>query len=395
MSGGNFLTVALCAHYLPLNEQGKLTYVIACYMALLLFNVSAIFQGASVRAPAENNKEKYLFSLAGIQVIFALKGTAIVLGLLFLFGGKISWGLTFYEGFLTFIFLMLQQLADFDRRIAYVFHESSLSFLSSAAVYPLRICLIALIRPEEILIVLVILSITSVVPAIKTIRRGLEGLSFRDSFREMKEHLIFSRLLIVSAPLGWLWSYIPIFMLGLIYSTKEVAIVASIRSLTNVANILMEQIDTVAAAKLGRTLYEEGKEGLDLITRQLLTLGITVWLVGLILIYVYGKKIVFLVLGDKYSEHYLILMISWLAYGIHFVARVLGLKQRIFRNMMVEFIGNGSGVLVMLALSYAVIISGGVYGAAWMYVICAFSILLSQLLMIKRISTAGNGFLRL
>ena len=73
VSGGNFLTVALCAHYLPLNEQGKLTYVIACYMALLLFNVSAIFQGASVRAPAENNKEKYLFSLAGIQVIFALE----------------------------------------------------------------------------------------------------------------------------------------------------------------------------------------------------------------------------------------------------------------------------------------------------------------------------------
>lgn len=62
---------------------------------------------------------------------------------------------------------------------------------------------------------------------------------------------------------------------------------------------------------------------------------------------------------------------------------------------MVEFIGNGSGVIAMLALSYVFIISGGVYGAAWMYVVCALSILLSQFFMIKRISKTGNDFLRL
>jgi hypothetical protein len=40
VSGGNFLTIAICAHALPLAEQGKFTYIFASYIAVLLLNIA-------------------------------------------------------------------------------------------------------------------------------------------------------------------------------------------------------------------------------------------------------------------------------------------------------------------------------------------------------------------
>ena len=70
VSGGNFLTIAICAHELPLSEQGKFTYVFASYMALLLLNAAGIFQGAAVRAPAQE-RDSYQISLARLQLLQA------------------------------------------------------------------------------------------------------------------------------------------------------------------------------------------------------------------------------------------------------------------------------------------------------------------------------------
>jgi hypothetical protein len=40
VSGGNFLTIAICAHALPLAEQGKFTYIVASYIVVLLLNIA-------------------------------------------------------------------------------------------------------------------------------------------------------------------------------------------------------------------------------------------------------------------------------------------------------------------------------------------------------------------
>jgi hypothetical protein len=40
VSGGNFLTIAICAHALPFAEQGKFTYIFASYIAVLWLNIT-------------------------------------------------------------------------------------------------------------------------------------------------------------------------------------------------------------------------------------------------------------------------------------------------------------------------------------------------------------------
>lgn len=383
MSGGNFLTIAICARFLPLEEQGKFTYAFACYLALLLLNISAIFQGATVRAPTESNKEKYLSVLAGAQILIALK-FAISISLLFWFFGQfIGWQPTAVEFWLLMIFLLLQQLADFDRRISFIFFNSRRAMFSSASIYPLRLLLIVFLRPDNINTLLILLIISALLPAFITLKRGTTGILSKENLSGMRDHFGFSKLLVASAVLGWLWSYVPIFFLGAMYSRKEVAIVASIRSLTNIANILMEQLETVGAAKFGQILHDEGKAGLDKISRKLLLFGNILWFIGFIIISLFGKTIVWFVLGEKYAEYNFVLSISWIAYGVLFLARVFGLKQRLLKNLRVEFAGNVGGVLSVIIASYPVILFYDLYGAAWMYVLCAATMLVFQMAIVN------------
>lgn len=390
VSGGNFLTIAICARFLPLHEQGKFTYIFASYLALLLLNISAIFQGASVRAPEEANKKNYLSVLAGAQVLIALKFSLITSLFFFFCGELIGWMPSTNEALLMLIFLFLQQLADFDRRISYIFFSSHRAVISSALMYPLRLLLIIYVKPDNVSTLLVLLIISTLLPICITIKRGMPGIFSKANLSSMLHHFNFSKLLVASAPLGWLWSFFPIFVLGTIHSREEVAILASIRSLSNVANILMEQMETVVAAKFGRTLHEEGHNSLNLLSWKLLIYGSLLWLTGFIIISLYGKEIVWLVLGKKYSDFHLVLWITWLAYGVFFLARVVGLKQRIFKNLWIEVSGNMGGVLIVLIASYPIIKSFGLYGAAWMYVICAFAILIMQLSTIKVMTYKSN-----
>jgi len=383
VSGGNFLTIAICAHALPLSEQGKFTYVFASYMALLLLNVAGIFQGAAVRAPVQDSS--YRISLARLQLLQAFLLSSLVCAAWFWAGNLFSWQTTAMEVGLMFAFLIVQQLADFYRRSAYIFSGTRKAIYSSAALYPLRVVGLFIIRPDTVSQVMLVLILSALIPAIPTLfiasRSKSDGTPSWTS--TIKEHLAYSRLFIAGAPLGWLWAYIPIFMLGIMRGKEQAALLASIRGISNIANVMMEQIETKVVADWARVRHGNGPLVLEAAVSRLLKIGGAFWLSGMVVIMVFGKEIVALILGNIYAPYWHLLVIGWVGYGVYFIARVSGIKHRTLGANHVEFIGNFSGVLAAVVAGLVMIPGLKATGAAWVYVIIAAVMWISQMLVLK------------
>lgn len=384
VSGGNFLTIAICAHALPLSEQGKFTYVFASYMALLLLNVAGIFQGAAVRAPAQDSS--YRTSLARIQFLQAIFLSLLVSAIWLATGNSFGWQASASEAGLLLVFLVMQQLADFDRRSAYIFCTTRRAIYSSATLYIPRIIGLLIIRPNTVSEVLFVLILSALVPTTFTLFiAGRRRLETSQSWTEAAgAHLAYSRLFIVGAPLGWLWSYIPIFMLGLMHGKEQAALLASIRSISNIANVLMEQIETKVVADWARLHHGEGTSTMEVAVSRLLKIGITFWLFGMAVIVVFGQEIVSIILGSLYSPHWFLLIIGWIGYGIYFIARISAIKHRTLGANHIEFIGSLSGVATALTVSFLLIPRMQILGAAWAYVAISVGMLLAQLLMLPK-----------
>lgn len=380
VSGGNFLTIAICAHALPLSEQGKFTYVFASYMALLLLNVAGIFQGAAVRAPVQD--DSYRVVLARLQLFQALLFSLLICGVWFGCGRVLGWQATDEEAGLLFIFLILQQMADFDRRTAYIFSSVGRAVYSSAALYPLRIIGLLFVRPTTLSQVLLVLIVSTLVPAMLSIICVVQRItsSWTDA---VKEHLVYSRLFIAGAPLGWMWAYTPIFLLGIIHGKEQAALLASIRGISNVANVLMEQLETKVIADWARIHHSKGVNAIESAGSRLLKLGMLFWLSGMMIITLFGREIVVLVLGNLYAMHWHLLLISWGAYGVYFFARVTGIKHRSLGANHIEFIGNLCGVVAAMMAGFMLIPALKAAGAAWVYVVVSTVMLISQILAVN------------
>ncbi len=379
VSGGNFLTIAICAHVFSLSEQGKFTYIFASYMALLLLNVAGIFQGAAVRAPAQDST--YQTSLARLQLLQAALFSLLISVTWFGAGNIFGWQATATEAGLLFAFLILQQLADFDRRSAYIFSGTRRAVYSSAALYPLRIIGLLVIRPETVSQVLLVLIVSAIIPAVLTISaasksRSKAAPSWLDA---TKAHIAYSKLFIAGAPLGWLWSYIPIFMLGTMHGKEQAAVLASIRGISNIANVLMEQLETKVVADWARVHHGSGTHVMKAAVSRLLKFGIIFWLSGMTVVVVFGREIVTLVLGNIYVPHWHLLVIGWGGYGVYFLARVSGIKHRTLGANQVEFIGNLCGVVAAIAAGFMFIPAFSAAGAAWVYAIISAAMLIGQM----------------
>lgn len=385
VSGGNFLTIAICAHAMPLSEQGKFTYVFASYMGLLLLNVAGIFQGAAVRAPTQDSS--YLRSLARLQIGQALMLSLTLCAVWWGVGNIFGWGATSAEIVLLLVFLVVQQLADFDRRTAYIFSNTKRAILSSALLYPGRIIALIIVRPDTVSQVLEVLIFSALIPAAITVYVASRSKPAADQSwsSAIRTHLVYSRLFIVGAPIGWLWAYIPIFMLGVMHSKEQAALLASIRGISNMANVLMEQIETKAVADWARVSHLAGSQAMKSEVSRLLRIGIVFWLIGMVIVAMFGREIVTLVLGNLYGPHWHLLVVGWVAYGIYFLARFSGIKQRALGENQVEFVGNLSGVCAAVVAGFLFIPALGSVGAALVYVIIAAAMMIGQWCFTNRI----------
>lgn len=386
VSGGNFLTIAICAHALPLAEQGKLTYIFASYIALLLLNVAGIFQGAAVRAPAQEH-HSYKISLAKLQLLQALLLSLIVSGIWLAAGNAFGWQATNIEVWLLFAFLVLQQLADFDRRTAYIFASTKRAIFSSALLYPARVFGLIIIRPDTVNQVLVIMILSALIPAVFTVFIACQSkhASTRSWMDAAKEHLSYSRLFIAGTPLVWLWVYIPTFMLGIMHGKEQVALLGSIRGISNIANVVMEQIETKVVADWARMRHGNDLSALEEAVSRMFKIGVIFWLAGMAVLLVFGREIVNLILGSLYAPHWNLLVIGWIGYGIYFIARIFGIKHRTLGFNQIEFTGNVFGVVAAVLAGFVMIPALSATGAAWVYVVIAVAIMGSQTYLAKRL----------
>lgn len=388
VSGVNFLTIALGARFLPISEQGKLAYIISAYMVTVLINVAVIFSVAPVvRSGLQDNVAVcYRCRLLHIQFLLA-GGTAIIITLAFTFAGAhIGWNLSLYEAGLVFTFIAFQQLADYKRRVAYVFETPAHAFVNSLVTYGMRIAALLVFRPSTIVEMLWLLIASAAFSGLAALvefaraPRGPAQPSKDDS--GLATHLRLSKWSALNAPVGWISFFMPVYFLGIVESVSAVAILVSIRSISSVANVILELLETIVPKWLSSVAVADGVVALKAAALKILYVGASVWLIGLIFILMFGGDLIRLVLGTSYAPYAFIFLISWGGNGVHFIGRVIGIYFRTRKNTFAEFLGSVGGLAGFVA-SIPMIMGMGMQGAAWSYVTVPVGIALAQWLYFR------------
>lgn len=379
VSGGSFATFVLCARYLSLEEQGKYIYTMSGYLLVLLLNIGAIYQVA----PLIRGKtcRGYFKWLAAYQLFLSL-GFSFFVTLFFCFMGKdVGWNIALNEIFLLMLCLTFQQLCDFDRRIGYIFKESSYPLGSSSVVYLSRVFFLVLLAPTNVAEVLIICIVSCIVPAFKTIGCSIKFLLNKKNYSyraRSRRHLRISLATIVNAPAGWLLAYLPLYILGVVNGPGAVAIVAAFRNLTNFTNIVMEQLETRLVVEWIRKRLDDVSFSVNRDIYIFFAVGCVGILIVLALLLISHKEITSIVLGDKYSEKSWYLILAWVAYGFYFVSRVVGIKLRVYGVVSAELIGNIFGVCFCAVFGYLMIEKYNEVGALLIYVSAPILVTVAQ-----------------
>lgn len=383
VSGGNFLTVAICAHFLPLEEQGKFIYVFSSYIGLVLLNVSGIFQGAAVLAPSKD--QAYGPALAKFQVCSALV-IALLVGLIWKFAGpSLDWNISNYDAALIAIFLLFQQLTDFTRRSSYIFSDDQSALISSLLTYPIRLLALYLVMPRSVDIVLIILIASSCIPTAMALREANQSNLENSKWTKLVlEHLSYSKLFIAGSLLSWLWAYAPVFILGMLQGKAAAALLASIRGISSMANIFIEQLETKAAADWSRQFHLEGIQSVKNAISRINKIAFAFWSIVMCIIVFFHEAIVTIILGNQYLPYARVLVIAWIGYGTFYIARIYGIQHRTFGDNRIEFIAGVFGLLSAGIGSYLLIPHFEVEGAAWVYALIALTMLCIQVIVPKR-----------
>ena len=109
VSGGNFITLALGANFLSLDDQGKLCYVISLYAIATLINVALIFSVAPVIKKSLHSISHVFYrqQLLLVQLLSAVSISLVLCYAIYLFGHFIHWDVDSSQLAFVYIFLFL------------------------------------------------------------------------------------------------------------------------------------------------------------------------------------------------------------------------------------------------------------------------------------------------
>ena len=379
VSSGNFLLITLCANFFDLYEQGKLAYIFSSYILTVILNISIFFYAIPIVKSRSSDNKKYRTVLRWAQIFTSIFISALIVGIFNSFNEYFVWDISFEESSYIFIYLFIQQIVDFHRREGYVLTSLRDSIMSSASSNLIRIGLIILVKPNEISEVLVLL-IISCIPSALIFFKGLNKINKLTIFsakEKISDHLKIIKISTINAPLGWALFYLPVFIIGFVYSPKFSAVVISLRSLLGFINVLLEILETYIPEKLSEIFSKYGKKSLNKLSMIIALIGTLVWLVIFLVLYFFSDDIVFHILGESYLEYSNILIIFWAGYLIHFFSRVIGLKWRVQKAPITELIATLGGFIVLL-ISIPLIIYYGIFGLALVYLLVPFGMILSK-----------------
>ena len=378
VSGGNFLSVAICAHYLPISDQGKLGYILAWYLGTIIINNSAVFQHASVKAPSIKNQYAYLCKLSWLQMVLALSSSILIV--------LIVTGLNFIDSLflsqqeigLLLFFLLTQQLADFSRRISYIFNGSVQAVKLSSVLYSARVIALLFIEPTNLSYVLVIFIATSALSVITNIRLLYKGRHFLYEVKSfVKVHVAESIWFIRNGPFIWLWSSLPVLLLGVMIDAAAIAVFFTIRSLSNLGNVAMELLETEFSARIGRLLYSDQSQA-EKSVQMLRLVGFVIWGIGMAIFMFFGKDLIKIIFGDSYANSADLLVMLWFSNGVVFLYRLNAVYLRTSGNSDAVMKGYVFGVGVMLIAGIPLISMYEVFGGAMLVTTGAATILVAQ-----------------
>lgn len=377
VSATNFLTIAIGAWMLALDEQSKLVYVYTAYYALVLFNASAIFSVAPMLRQDVADANAYRWKLLYTQIIIAVFGTVAFVQFFAHSGDWLGWVIAAPEMIWIFCFLAFQQLADFNRRACYVFGNIESASLLSILMLATRVALLLVVRPDDSTTFIMLLSISAIPGAVAAFARKLPVRHPHADTEVISRHFRLAKWNMLYAPLQWVCLHFPIFMVGALSGNWAAAVLASVRSVSTIANVLLELMETYVPNWMVARMKSPEGEGAQNLTAGIYKLGAGVWLSVAIVIAIFGEKILAVVLGSSYSEYWDILLLLWVGNGLYFIGRVHGVRHRIARRTSVELAGAAGGVF-MLILTIPLFWSYGVYGGAWSIVVVQIGIVIIQ-----------------
>lgn len=386
-SGGNFLVIALCAHALPMEEQGKVGILFSAYIATILIGAVSMYQYANIHAPRVANhdcRKYYAFLLLVCLLVTFIVSIILALSIPYL-ANYVSWQVAAGELEYFIAYLALQQFVDFYRRTAYIFKTAGWALFGSSITYIPRIGILAASQLNTFLDVLYIMILTSIpgfVFYLIDLYRDKDSL-LKGWQKHARTHFREIRWLVVAGPFTWLWAYIPVFVLGNTMGLAVVGAFVSVRSISNVGNTLMEILETSIAARAGVHQASDSPSVLKSYMRLIFTSGIIAWLAGLLFLFIVGKLIILITIGSQYEVYDGLLILLWGVVGLTFVFRVNGLKLRTEGRAKVVAMGYVvATIIVIIATPYLVGLYG-VYGAAISLALGAFSNIVSQAFFAK------------
>jgi O-antigen/teichoic acid export membrane protein len=386
VSGGSFLTIAICAHKLSLVEQGKLGYVLALYMVTIVMQGSLIHNWASVKFPKRKKPQRYFQSLVLMCVVLALVSTLVLCVALYFLASGADWLVSYKVLGLLCIYLLLQQAADFLRKAAYYSHQQERALWVSVMMYPARIVLLSLIAVNSIDDVLVISLVTCVFPLLWFVR--LPKRDHRHSFPHLMRiglwHLRGSSQLGVMAVITWAWNYIPVFFLGALQGTAAVALLVSLRSLSNLFNVVLEVLETSFASKFAKA-YAATVGWREIIRKEYLT-GLGLWLAGFLVLLAMHDVLVPIALGNNFVGYDYLILLFWVAQGFTYLFRIDGIKFRTMGVPKLITLGSFCALIFVVSSGSFVISRYGVNGATFLYILAPLVVYASQIFAFKWMS---------
>lgn len=343
VSGGNFLTIFLGAYFLEVSEHAKLSFVFLYLVALTLLN-SAIYFAVTPLAVANHKSHKdYLGSLAGLNV-----GVSIILAILATFilkstSSVVNWEMSWIEGLLIFVCFLSFLNLDFFRRAQYILSNTKSSGYVSLMVFFVRFGLIYLYQPHSFLEFLVVITTSIFIIVITKINWFLEISIFNKTYA--MKHFLLSRWSVANVIMLWLVMHGLVAYTGHYLEAALMAVLVTLRSISNVFNVLLELLETYLPMKL-IGLKSLRVEGVELIVKvAALGLMASFFIGGLI--YIFAEEVLLISLGEQYSRYWFLLLLLWIGNSVFFLTRLFGVSSRVMVNPILEFKSTFIGFLVL------------------------------------------------
>jgi len=317
--------------------------VLLYIIALTLLNAAIYFAVTPKAAADYQSNQEYLGSLVGLHARLSIIIAIIAIFILQYTAAMAEWDVSRLESMLIFVCFLSFLNLDFYRRAQYILGNTKGSGLVSLKVFIVRICIIFAYQPQSFLEFLVVITISILVVYITKINWFFEISKFNKAF--VAQHLLLSKWSIANSLMLWVVMHGLVVFTGYYLEGTLMAVLITLRSISNIFNVLLELLETYLPMKLiGFKLSQV--EGVKLIA-NVATFGLVIsFLIGG-LIYTYAEELLFMILGDQYSRYWFLLLYLWIGNTMFFLTRLYGVSFRVLINPILELKATFIGFVVL------------------------------------------------